>query len=491
MKNVHLAYSTNGKKYCVIRISVYSKEDYMEKFFIKKNIVDQDIWRKLTAGNPRRIKYSVNFLDEETELVFETSGNNGICVYLAQKSHYDMCYFGKCRSILILSTYGKIFCGSEYDIVELFDEIKFNYNYAKYCMRYGFEDDDYEYDDENDKRKNTQKKYGACYIDSDNITRNLKSKIVGQDNQLEQVVECVSNHLKKPNPKKPVSIMLSGPTGVGKTATAKYLAEELAKADCGFDNKVITINCNEYTEEYRISQLFGSPAGYAGYDDKTVLEPIRKTNSLIILLDEYEKAHSNIHVALMSIFDNGVITLARADENGVSEYDCSRCIIMLTSNIKTDKKSNVGFACGINVESTEVLKTQQSRSDECRQTMVDNGFKPEIASRIGYFVEYRQLSKEDMHEIMNIAIKNSAKEYGIEIANIKSSIRKDVVKKYGATAFGVRALISDIGRLIGKNIVKDLQCDKKYILGGTLEKMVFTSKEQNEKRSEQYKNKHN
>ena len=313
------------------------------------------------------------------------------------------------------------------------------------------------------------------YIDPTALAAAIKERIVGQDAQIDGLAMCVCNHLKKKDPKKPLTVMLPGPTGTGKTATAKCLAEELQKV-LGKENfPFILINCNEMREGYRISQLIGSPAGYVGYGDKCVMEPLRKTSTALIVFDEYEKAASDIHTAVMNWMDSGRVTLSRAKDGEEAELDCAGSVIVLTSNIdmSVGKRTRMRFDTG---EGADVAE-RASDSDRCRKAMVANGFRPEIAGRVSYFFEFNELSAADIRKITELTLCRKAAEYGLNVTEVSSPLLDALAERYGIGTFGVRVLESDLDRLIGEKVTEAPDADAEYALSGTPDDITVTRRE--------------
>lgn len=163
-----------------------------------------------------------------------------------------------------------------------------------------------------------------------NLAYTLKQRIIGQDHALEAIAKRIrTSRAKIENPQKPIGVLfLVGPSGVGKTETALALAEALY----GGEENLITINMSEFQESHTVSTLKGSPPGYVGYGEGGVLtEAIRRRPYSIILLDEVEKAHPDVHEIFFQVFDKGHME----DAEG-RDIDFKNTIILLTSNVGTD-----------------------------------------------------------------------------------------------------------------------------------------------------------
>jgi type VI secretion system protein VasG len=163
-----------------------------------------------------------------------------------------------------------------------------------------------------------------------NLAETLNQRVIGQRHALEMIARRIqTSRARLDNPNKPIGVfMLCGPSGVGKTETALTLAEALY----GGEQNVITINMSEYQEAHTVSTLKGAPPGYVGYGEGGVLtEAVRRRPYSVILLDEVEKAHSDVHELFFQVFDKGWM------EDGEGRHiNFKNTIILLTSNVGTE-----------------------------------------------------------------------------------------------------------------------------------------------------------
>ena len=163
-----------------------------------------------------------------------------------------------------------------------------------------------------------------------NLSDTLKQRVIGQDHALEAIAKRIrTSRAGIENPNKPIGVMfLVGPSGVGKTESALALAEALY----GGENNLITINMSEFQEAHTVSTLKGSPPGYVGYGEGGILtEAVRRRPYSIVLLDEVEKAHRDVHEIFFQVFDKG-----RMEDAEGRLIDFKNTIILLTSNVGTD-----------------------------------------------------------------------------------------------------------------------------------------------------------
>ncbi|MBB4099032.1 type VI secretion system ATPase TssH [Sphingomonas kyeonggiensis] len=167
------------------------------------------------------------------------------------------------------------------------------------------------------------------------IADKLKARVVGQDHAMDAIAKRIqTSRAKLDNPNKPVGVfMLCGPSGVGKTETAHALAELLFSGD----DSLIVINMSEFQEAHTVSTLKGAPAGYVGYGQGGVLtEAVRRRPYSVVLLDEVEKAHPDVHEMFFQVFDKGFMN----DSEG-RFIDFKNTLILLTSNVGTDLVMNL------------------------------------------------------------------------------------------------------------------------------------------------------
>lgn len=163
-----------------------------------------------------------------------------------------------------------------------------------------------------------------------NLKEHLAKRVIGQDHAMEMIAKRIqTSRAALDNPNKPIGVfMLAGTSGVGKTETALALAEVLY----GGEQNVITINMSEYQEAHTVSSLKGAPPGYVGYGEGGVLtEAVRRKPYSVVLLDEVEKAHPDVHEVFFQVFDKGIM------EDGEGRLiDFKNTLILLTSNAGSD-----------------------------------------------------------------------------------------------------------------------------------------------------------
>jgi len=232
------------------------------------------------------------------------------------------------------------------------------------------------------------------------MAQELQEKVIGQSEAVEKIVKAIQRNragLKDPN--KPIgTFIFLGPTGVGKTQLAKILAEYL------FDSKdaLVRIDMSEYMEKFSVSRLVGAPPGYVGYEEGGQLtEKVRRKPYSVVLLDEIEKAHSDVFNILLQVLDEGRLT----DSLG-RNIDFKNTILIMTSNIGARDIQNYGHGLGFG----------SSESDDNNKAIIEKAlkkaFSPEFLNRIDDIVSFNSLTKENIHQIIDIELKGLYKRIG-------------------------------------------------------------------------------
>ena len=223
----------------------------------------------------------------------------------------------------------------------------------------------------------------------------LLSKVIGQDKAVETLVRSIQRSrvgLKDPN--KPIGTFLFlGPTGVGKT----HLAKELAKNMFGTTDAIIRIDMSEYMEKFTVSRLVGAPPGYVGYEEGGQLtEKVRRHPYSIVLLDEIEKAHSDVFNMLLQVMDEGRLT----DSLGRT-VDFKNTIIIMTSNIGTRQLKEFGKGIGFTAQTSE---NEKEHANSVIRKALNKSFAPEFINRLDEIVTFDQLDIASLEKIIDIEL---------------------------------------------------------------------------------------
>lgn len=266
----------------------------------------------------------------------------------------------------------------------------------------------------------------------------LKNAVIAQDTAIDKLVRAIQrNRVGLKDPNHPIgAFMFLGPTGVGKT----YLAKKLAEFMFGSSDALIRIDMSEYTESFNTSRLIGAPPGYVGYEEGGQLtERVRRHPYSIVLLDEIEKAHTNVFNLLLQVLDEGRLT----DGNG-RLVDFRNTVIIMTSNAGTrqlkDFRRGIGFnAGGIGLAMDDKDK-EHARS--IVQKALSKQFSPEFLNRLDEIITFDQLDLEAIKRIIDIELKGLLKRIGdlgftIELSN---EAKEFVATKGYDVQFGARPL---------------------------------------------------
>ena len=283
----------------------------------------------------------------------------------------------------------------------------------------------------------------AAIKDEDNsalasLRQRMLDKIYGQDTAVDKVVEAVM--MAKAglidDDKPMASLLFVGPTGVGKTEVARVLARELGI-------ELVRFDMSEYTEKHAVAKLIGSPAGYVGYEDGGQLtDAIRKTPNCVLLLDEIEKAHSDIYNILLQVMD-----YARLTDNKGQKADFRNVILIMTSNAGAQyaSQANIGFAG--NVSRGQAMLAQVKKT-----------FRPEFINRLSDTVVFHDMDRHMAELILDkklaqLADKLSAKGVCIELT---PQAREQLLKWGFTKEYGAREMDRVIGNRLKPVLMKAL-----------------------------------
>ncbi len=299
----------------------------------------------------------------------------------------------------------------------------------------------------------------------------LRSRVIGQDEALEAVANAVRRAragLQDPN--RPVgSFIFLGPTGVGKTETARALAEFL------FDDErsMVRLDMSEYMEKHAVARMIGAPPGYVGYDEGGQLtEAVRRRPYSVVLFDEIEKAHPDVFNVLLQILDDGRLT----DSKG-RVVDFKNTVLIMTSNLGSRE---------IQAAAQNPLADRKIK-DDVLQVLRDH-FKPEFLNRIDDIVVFDQLSRDEIAAIIDVQLEKLRKnleERGISI-ELDDSAKELLIQEGYDPVYGARPLKRAIQTMIQNPLAVKLL--KGEIGGGQSVKasakdghIVFSSEETGQK----------
>ena len=267
----------------------------------------------------------------------------------------------------------------------------------------------------------------------------LKNNVIAQDAAIDKMVKAIQRNrvgLKEPN--HPIGVfMFLGPTGVGKT----YLAKKLAEFMFGSSEALIRIDMSEYTESFNTSRLIGAPPGYVGYNEGGQLtERVRRHPYSIVLLDEIEKAHSNVFNLLLQVLDEGRMT----DGNG-RLVDFRNTVIIMTSNAGTRQLKDFGRGVGFGATAGTGLMLNDKDKQYARdivQKALSKQFSPEFLNRLDEIITFDQLDLDAIKRIIDVELKglyNRIEQIGYHI-DLSDEAKEFVATKGYDVQFGARPL---------------------------------------------------
>ena len=289
----------------------------------------------------------------------------------------------------------------------------------------------------------------VCKIDADvikdenndalaTLQKRMLDKIYGQDKAVDKVVEAVmmAKAGLVDDDKPMASLLFVGPTGVGKTEVARVLAKELGV-------ELVRFDMSEYTEKHTVAKLIGSPAGYVGYEDGGLLtDAIRKTPNCVLLLDEIEKAHSDIYNILLQVMD-----YARLTDNKGQKADFRNVILIMTSNAGAQYASQASVGFTGNVSRGEAMLAQVKKT-----------FKPEFINRLSDTVVFHDMDKRMAELILEkklgqLGDKLAAKGVSMDLTD---AAREQLLKWGFTKEYGAREMDRVIGNRLKPLLMKAL-----------------------------------
>jgi ATP-dependent Clp protease ATP-binding subunit ClpA len=275
-----------------------------------------------------------------------------------------------------------------------------------------------------------------------NLEAELKQEVYGQDAALLEIVDkiLVAQAGLKPDNKPVGSFVFMGPTGTGKTETAKSLAKHL-------NTKLLRFDMSEYQEKHAISKLIGSPPGYVGFEENAglLITQIQECPNAVLLFDEVEKSHPDVSTILLQMMDNGFIT----GSNG-KKADCRNIILILTTNAgaQAAEKNTIGFG-------------SQEKAYEDKD--LKKFFAPEFRNRLDGIITFSKLSKETMIKIVGKFLKELKDQ--IKDKNIKVKVSDDAIDLLIEKGFDSKMGARPLQRVIDRDIKRALS---RHMLFGEL-----------------------
>jgi ATP-dependent Clp protease ATP-binding subunit ClpA len=266
------------------------------------------------------------------------------------------------------------------------------------------------------------------------LENGMKSAVFGQDEAVDNLLDKIfvaQAGMKTPN--KPIgSFLFLGPTGCGKTETARQLSEKMSMPLVRFD-------MSEYQEKHSVARLIGAPPGYVGYEDNAgqLITKLQETPNCVLLLDEIEKAHPDVSNILLQFMDNGFVT----GSNG-KQADGRNCILVMTSNLgaRDNENNTIGFG-------------DLSKDGEDDKA-IKKFFAPEFRNRLDAVIKFTKLSQEVVVQIVKKFVgelNNQLKDKGIEI-----SVNAETTKWLAVKGYNKKMGARPLARLIDNKIKSPL-----------------------------------
>ena len=265
----------------------------------------------------------------------------------------------------------------------------------------------------------------------------IHDRVVGQDEPIKALAKAVRRaRAGLKDPRRPIGVfMFLGPTGVGKTELARALSEFMF----GSDENMVRLDMSEFMERHTVARLVGAPPGYVGYDDGGQLtDTVRRKNYCLILLDEVEKAHTEVFNMLLQVFDDGHLTDAKG-----RKVSFRNTIIIMTSNVGSDlirKESALGFTVKSDAAKTDAQ--QYERMKEKVLTEMKRIFRPEFLNRVDSTLVFHTLTKPHIREIVDLMLKEIDKQVALKGINLEvtPAARDWLGEKGYDPVFGARPL---------------------------------------------------
>jgi ATP-dependent Clp protease ATP-binding subunit ClpA len=265
------------------------------------------------------------------------------------------------------------------------------------------------------------------------LEKNMKGSVFGQDDAIEGIVDkiLVAQAGLKPDDKPIGSFVFMGPTGTGKTETAKALSTNMGIPLVRFD-------MSEYQEKHSVAKLIGAPPGYVGFDDDAgqLIVKLQENPNCVLLLDEIEKAHPDVSSVLLQLMDNGKVT----GSNG-KEADARNVVLILTTNLGAAEaeKNAIGFG---------------SEETEYEDTSIKNYFKPEFRNRLDATITFAKLGKPVMMKIVGKFMKE-LKDM-VKQKDVKFTITDEALDYLVDKGFDPKMGARPLQRVIDKDIKRPL-----------------------------------
>jgi ATP-dependent Clp protease ATP-binding subunit ClpC len=286
-----------------------------------------------------------------------------------------------------------------------------------------------------------------------NLSNSMKKKVVGQNKSIDSLVDAIQrSSVGLRDPEQPIgSFIFTGYTGVGKTYTAKILAEELI----GSKHGIVIVDCSEYSADHEYAKLIGAPSGYIGYEQGGYLtNAVKKNPFSIILFDEVEKASDRVHQLMLQIMDEARLTDGRG-----SKVSFKDTVVIMTSNLGVEEVQGISKTIGFG----DVARLTKDKRMNAIKSSLKKKFKPEFINRVTDIVDFDTLTKNDYMKIiklelekLKVNLKLNRTEYSKLDITFDKTLYSYVYKIGIDEKFGARPLKRTIEREISTPLAKKL-----------------------------------
>jgi ATP-dependent Clp protease ATP-binding subunit ClpA len=278
-------------------------------------------------------------------------------------------------------------------------------------------------------------------INADELATKLKARVIGQDDVIDQIATQLRRRLAAKRKDKPLAVFcFAGAPGVGKTHLAKILAETLYNSK----NHLHFFDMSQASVAHAANSLFGSPKGYVGSNTYGALTAaLRDVPNAVVLLDEFEKAHADVHKRFLTAWNDGFIT----EISDGAKIGTSEAIFILTTNAASRRIGEMAMQHKGSLEELDRM---------VKSTLADAQFAPEVLSRIDEVFAFRQMTGLDIARVVALEIEGLTKQFDLELAEggIDARILLDAVES--TTKQNAKGGVRDIARAIEKQITDGL-----------------------------------
>ncbi len=272
----------------------------------------------------------------------------------------------------------------------------------------------------------------------------LGSRVLGQERAVEAAAFKLAAHVSKREPRRPLSLIFYGPSGVGKSELGKCVHDALNRALGTERYRAVWTELNTFTHDHSVYRLTGAPPGYVGYDDEPVLEAVRQCPYTVFMFDELDKAHPEVLKVFMSILDEGRCTARRADEQLGRELDFRRCVFLFTTNTDLSGRARpLGFSAPGQEEKSKTPESESAQDegrtglalrlfqdDECaRAELTRSGVLREIAGRFSGLIGFGELSESSRADVTARQIISLGREYGLRIDRVSPLLARELTPR--------------------------------------------------------------